>query len=128
RAKFVVDAAIMLGVLEGTAPDAADTAAATCARPADHDYTKLLKTDGLRGARIGIPRAFFYDRVTVPGSDRPRGGLNPSQASVMTDAIGVLKRQGAIVVDPVDIPSVSSTDPKENFLLWGRCAEMRERK
>jgi amidase len=127
-AKFVVDAAIMLGVLEGTAPDPEDPATATCQRPPDHDYTKLLKTDGLRGARIGIPRAFFYDRVTVPGSDRPRGGLNPSQAAVMAEAIDVLKEQGAIVVDPVDIPSVSSPDPKANFLLWSACGGMDDAK
>jgi len=127
-AKFVVDAAVMLGVLEGTAPDPADPATATCERPPDHDYTKLLTTDSLRGARIGIPRAFFYDRVAVPGTDKPRGGLNPSQAAVMADAIGVLNQQGAIVIDPVDIPSVSSSDPKENFLLWGGCAGMDDAK
>jgi amidase len=40
----------------------------------------------------------------------------------MSDAIAVLKQQGAIVVDPVDIRSVSSTDPKENFLLWSACS------
>ncbi len=47
-AKFVVDAAIMLGVLEGAAPDADDPATATCERPPDRDYTRLLKPDGLQ--------------------------------------------------------------------------------
>jgi amidase len=127
-AKFVVDAAIMLGVLEGAAPDAADPATATCERPTDRDYTRLLKRDGLRGARIGIPRAFFYDRVAVPGTDRPRGGLNPAQTAVMADAIGVLKQQGATVVDPVEIPSVTAKDPQENFLVWGACSGLDDAK
>jgi amidase len=46
----------------------------------------------------------------------------------MADAIAVLKQQGAILVDPVDIPSISSTDPKENFLLWGGCGGMDDAK
>jgi len=121
-AKFVSDVAVMLGVLEGTAPDPNDSATNACAPPPGHDYTRLLKADALKGARIGIPRASFYDRVTAPGTDRPRGGLNPDQAKVMTDAIDVLEKQGAIVVDPADIPSVVEKDPKENFLLWGICS------
>ena len=121
-AKFVVDAAIMLGALEGPAADPNDPATSACARPPDHDYTKFLAADGLKGARIGIPRAFFYDRITAPGTERPRGGLNPDQAKVMAEAIAVLKQQGATVIDPVEIPSVVSKDPKENFLLWSVCS------
>src|SRR5262249_8487406 len=52
----------------------------------------------------------------------PRGGLDAAQAKVMEEAISILKQQGAIVVDPVEIPSVVSTDPRENFLLWGVCS------
>jgi hypothetical protein len=33
----------------------------------------------------------------------------------MDDAIAVLKAQGAVVVDPADIPSVTATDPAENM-------------
>ena len=58
----------------------------------------------------------------MPGSDRPRGGLNPAQTEVMAQAIAVLKEQGAVVVDPADIPSVLDTDPAENFLNWGICS------
>jgi amidase len=121
-AKFVVDAAIMLGAVEGTAPDPDDPATTTCTPPSNHDYTQFLRPDGLKAARIGIPRASFYSPVTLPGSERPRGGLNPAQAKVMDEAIAVLKAQGAIIVDPVEIPSVAATDPKENFLLWGICS------
>jgi amidase len=47
--------------------------------------------------------------------------LNPEQAKVMAEAIDVLKKQGAVVVDPAEIPSVVSTDAKSNFLLWPGC-------
>src|SRR5260221_6293289 len=40
----------------------------------------------------------------------------------MEDAIAVLKRQGAILVDPANIPSVVDPDPKNNFLRWGQCS------
>ena len=62
--------------------------------------------EGDFGARIGIPRAFFYDSTPVPGAKAPRGGLTPDQAKLMAEVIDVLKREGAIVVDPADIPSI----------------------
>jgi amidase len=120
-AKSVTDAAIMFGALEGASPDPNDPATTTCVPPAGRDYTRFLKADGLKGARIGIPRAFFYDKTTPPGAKEPRGGLNPEQAKVMTEAIGILKQQGAIIVDPAEIPSIVSQDPKNNFLLWNTC-------
>jgi amidase len=120
-AKSVTDAAIILGALEGAAPDPNDPATTTCMPPEGRDYTRFLKPDGLKGARIGIPRAFFYDKVIVPGGKRPAGGLNPEQLKAMTDAIEVLKQQGAIIVDPVEIPSITATDPDQNFLSWGTC-------
>ena len=120
-AKSVADAAIMLGVLEGAAADPNDPATSKCSRVPGNDYTRLLNRDGLKGARIGIPRAFFYDKTTPPGAKEPRGGLDPAQAKVMDEAITILKQQGAIIVDPVEIPSIVSTDPQENFLLWSVC-------
>src|SRR5689334_4466198 len=121
-AKSVADAAILLGVLEGAAPDPNDPATMKCARPAGGDYTRVLDRDALKGARIGIPRAFFYDRATAPGTKEPRGGLPPAQSQVMAEAIEILKRQGAILVDPANIPSILSDDPTKNFLLWNTCS------
>ena len=109
-ARTVTDAAIMLGALEGAQPDPNDAATKTCAPPPGRDYTKFLNPAGLKGARIGIPRASFYDRVTPPGATQPRGGLNAEQAKLMAEAIEVLKQQGAVVVDPADIPSVTTQD------------------
>jgi amidase len=121
-AKFVADAAVLLGVLEAGNPDPNDPATNRCAAPPRGDYMAFLDREALRGARIGIPRAFFYDRVDVPGSDRPRGGLNADQAEVMADAIDVLRKQGAVVIDPADIPSVTEKDPDKNFLNWSICS------
>jgi amidase len=121
-ARTVTDAAILLGALESPAPDPNDPATKACTPPPGRDYRKLLRADGLKGARIGIPRAFYYERVTPPGAKEPRGGLNPDQTRTMEEAIAVLKQQGAVVVDPADIPSVVDPDPKNNFLLWNICS------
>jgi len=111
--------AIMLGALEGKAPDPNDAATKLCTPPAGNDYAKLLKVDGLKGTRIGIPRKNYYDPFTLPGADRPRGGLNPAQTKVMEDAIAALKTAGATVID-VDIPSMLEKDAKENLLTAGQ--------
>jgi amidase len=107
-ARTVADAAILLGVLEGAIPDANDPATKACARVPGGDYTRFLNPRGLAGARIGIPRAVFY-------SDGREAGL-------MAEAIAVLKQQGAIVVDPADIPSVVASDPARNQILWQVCS------
>ena len=127
-ARTVTDAAIMLGVLEGAQPDPNDSATSKCAPPANRDYTVYLKKDGLKGARIGIPRAFYYDKYTPPGAERPRGGLNDDQLKSMNEAIAVMKAQGAVIVDPANIPSVVDTDANNNYLLWGICTTMDDLK
>jgi amidase len=138
-ARTVTDAAIMLGALESPAPDPSDAATKTCTPPPGRDYTQFLKADGLKGARIGIPRVFFYDHVDLPG--RPNGGgrggrggggfgngLNPEQARVMTEAIAILKQQGAEIVDPANIPSIMTEDPSRNFAAWGQCSGINNAK
>ena len=121
-ARTVTDAALMLGAMEGASPDPQDPATSTCTPPPNRDYTAFLTRDALKGARIGIPRAFYYDRITVGGESRPRGGLNPAQAAVMDEAVTVLEQQGAIVVDPADVPSLVARNPADNFAAWNFCA------
>lgn len=120
--KTVADAAIMLGAMEGASPDPNDAATRTCTPPPNRDYTKFLNPAGLRGARIGVPRAFYLDRVTLPGETTARGGVNAEQARVMAEAIAVLKQQGAIVVDPADIPSFVAKTANDSFPLWDFCS------
>jgi amidase len=127
-ARTVTDAAIMMGALESPSPDPNDPATRTCTPPPGRDYTKFLRADGLRGARIGIPRFFYFDRVTLPGESQPRGGLNADQARAMADAIAILKQQGAIVVDPADVPSFVEKDPQKNFPLWDFCSGAEQAK
>ena len=119
--KTVTDVAIMMGALEGAGPDAHDDATKTCAPPPNRDYTQFLKTDALKGARIGIPRTSYYDASTLPGTSGPSRGLQADEAQSMKDAIEALKAQGAIIVDPADLPSVVSTDPQKNILVRQIC-------
>jgi amidase len=126
--KTVEDAAIMLGALESAAPDPNDPATRICRPPANRDYRPNLKRDALKGARIGIPRAFYYEAFTVPGTTTPRGGLNPAQSAVMVEAIAELKKEGAVIVDPANIPSVVTADTLKNILYWNTCSGADNRK
>ncbi len=118
-ARTVTDAAIMFGALEGSEPDPNDPATSRCEPPPNGDYTVFLRADGLQGARIGIPRALYYDSVSVPGSDRSQDRLSDEGKAVMAEAIAVLRQQGATIVDPADIPSVVDPDSANNLLSSG---------
>ncbi len=122
--RTVSDAAIMLGAMESAQPDPNDSATTKCPPAAGRDYTTFLNARGLSGARIGIPRAFFYDRSgpPAPGRTEPRGGLNDAQKKLMDEVVAVLKQQGAVVVDPADIPSITDTNPANNLLNWNPCS------
>ena len=74
-ARTVTDAAIFFGGLEGAEPDPNDPATQLCEPPPNGDYTVFLRTDGLQGARIGVPRASYYDSAQVPGTDQFRDRL-----------------------------------------------------
>ena len=126
-ARTVADAAIMLGALEGASPDPNDPATSNCPPPAGRDYTKFLNANGLRGARIGIPRAFYYERTSA-GSRNPRGGLGEAQRKLMHEVLAVLQRQGAVIVDPADIPSVTDTNGANNLLNWNPCSGLDDAK
>ncbi len=109
-ARTVMDAALLLGALEGRAPDLADPASARCAALPAHDYTRALRRDALRGARIGVPRHPYF---------APAG---PVADAAVASALATLRRLGAEVIDPVDIPSVVDPDPERNLLSWPICA------
>ncbi|MEO7158370.1 MAG: amidase family protein, partial [Vicinamibacterales bacterium] len=120
-ARTVTDAAIMLGAMSG--PDPNDVAGSTrCSLPPNRDYTRNLRATNLRGARIGIPRANFYVPTINPATGIAVGGLNAAQTAVMNDAIAVLQREGAVIVDPANIPSYVDGTPANNFLTFGVCS------
>ncbi|HKW03617.1 MAG TPA: amidase family protein [Vicinamibacterales bacterium] len=137
-ARTVTDAAILFGALESASPDPDDAATTRCTPPPGRDYTKFLSPAGLRGARIGIPRAYYYERV-VPAGETPDagrggrgggrgGGLADTQTALMNEAIDVLKRNGAVVVDPANMPTVIDTDPTKNILSYDICSGVNNAK
>jgi Asp-tRNA(Asn)/Glu-tRNA(Gln) amidotransferase A subunit family amidase len=89
--RTVEDAAIVYSVLAGYDPaDPLTRAAIGRIKP---DYRRSLKRSGLRGARLGVLRALI-DTETV----------DPEVVAVMHRAIEDLRRAGAVIVDPFEIP------------------------
>ena len=85
-ARSVADAAVMLDAMVGYDPDDPVTALGIGRIPAT--YTASLDRNGLKGARIGVLRTLFGN-----GSD------HQTVNRVMANALEVLKKQGAILVD-----------------------------
>jgi amidase len=101
-ARTVTDAAILLGVLVGADPR--DVATRNALRRGQRDYTKYLEPNGLEGARIGVPRkAMFKQNVHA---DR-----------VAEQALDVLRKLGAVLVDPADLPSSDEFQKSELEVL-----------
>ncbi|TME50693.1 MAG: amidase, partial [Chloroflexi bacterium] len=100
-ARTVRDAAILLSALAGVEPkDAATTAAADKAAP---DYTKFLDARGLQGARIGVTRNYF--------------GFHDAVDGVLAKALDALKRAGATLVDPADLPNMDKVGDPETVVF-----------
>jgi amidase len=96
----VADAAALLGALAGSDPRDPATAAA-----AGHaaDYTRSLDPAGLRGARIGVARNM--------------AGFHPDTDRLFEAALDAIRRGGAEVVDPADVPHVKELDDPESEVL-----------
>ena len=104
-ARTVADAAALLGVLAGADPgDRATRASRARARP---DYTASLDPRGLEGARVGVPRAVFFER------------LSAAEMPVVAAALRALRDAGATLVDPADIPTARAvTDFRSDVMLY----------
>jgi amidase len=100
-ARTVRDAAILLGALTGI--DANDAVTKGSAGKSFTDYTQFLDKDGLRGARLGVVRKSF--------------GFNDRVDKLMNDLIGEMKKLGAVVIDPADIPTAGKFDDSELEVL-----------
>ena len=100
-ARSVADAVILLTAIAGT--DADDPITKTGAGKIEKDYTRFLDPNGLRGARIGIARKSF--------------GFNDHVEKVMTGLIAEIKKLGAVIVDPADIPTAGKFDDTEFEVL-----------
>lgn len=122
--RSVVDAAIMLGAMEGVDPN--DSMTTRCTPPPNKDYTQYLDKNALKGARIGVPRAWFIEPHVLPQRDgstgKPSGGIPEDQRAMVDDAIAILRAAGATVVDPADIPSAIADTWEDNGLVRGSCS------
>lgn len=96
--RTVRDAALLLDVIAAYDPNDPLTAYAVGEIPAT--YTAFLKTDGLRGARIGVIREPMDAKAKPDSEDYKK------VRAVIDKAIGDLKRLGAEIVDPVTIPNL----------------------
>jgi amidase len=92
--RSVADAATVLGALVGVDPR--DPATQASAGRSQTDYVKYLDINGLRGARIGVPRDGYF-------------GYSPKADTVINQAIEALRTGGAVIVDPVKIPNFDRT-------------------
>jgi amidase len=100
-ARTVTDAAILLGALAGTDPG--DSATAASDAKAERDYTRDLVADGLRGARLGVARAFF--------------GFHPKVDALIEAALDRMKRLGAEIIDPVALKKSPELEAAELDVL-----------
>jgi amidase len=100
-ARTVRDAAILMSVMAGTDPR--DPATTLARERREADYTRVLDPEGLRGARLGVCRKMF--------------GFHPGVDTLMEDALAEMKRRGAVLVDPADIPNLREYSEAELTVL-----------
>lgn len=100
-ARTVSDAAILLGAMTGV--DSLDPATRLSKKRALSNYTKFLDRDGLKGARIGVARNM--------------AGRNPRIIKILEYCIEVLRKLGAEVIDPADVPNFDKFDKTEVEVL-----------
>jgi amidase len=93
HARTVADAAAILDALAG--PDPRDPATRASGDRAQTPYTRFLVADGLRGARIGVPRHRYW-------------GYDAAADAVGEAALETMRRLGAEIVDPADIPTADA--------------------
>jgi amidase len=100
-ARTVADTATLLGALTGEDPR--DTATKGSRGKSFTDYTRFLDKNGLNGIRLGVARKYF--------------GFNDRVDKLITDLLGEIKKLGAVIVDPADIPTQGKFDDSELEVL-----------
>ena len=101
-ARTVRDVAILLGVMAGADPQ--DPVTADSQGKVSPDYTKFLDPAGLKGARLGVVRKYC--------------GFNDAVDQLMDTIIREMKRAGAEIVDPADIPTIGKFDESELTVFY----------
>ncbi len=99
--RTLADAATVLGALTGVDPrDPATSASAGNFRT---NYHQFIDPNGLAGARIGIARQFT--------------GVTTEIDAIFEQAVQVMRDAGAIVIDPVTIPSLDEYNASQSELI-----------
>jgi len=102
-ARTVGDLVILLSAMSGIDPQ--DPITAGQRGKAAQDYARFLDPRGLRGARLGIARKFFENDAPL---DR-----------FLSGCVEVLKKAGAELIDPADVPTHGQMDaPEMEVLLY----------
>jgi len=111
-ARTVTDAAILLSAIAGADPRDSATTVARAKRVAN--YAAGLDAGALRGMRIGVPREQYF-------------GYSPSADSVAQHALDLMRAQGAVIVDPVEIGKMGAVgDAEFEVLLYEFKAGLNE--
>ena len=100
-ARTVRDAALLLSVMAGVDPD--DPATAAAQGHLHPDYTNFLDREGLDGVRIGVARNFF--------------GYHDGVDEVMDNALDVLRRRGATLVDTDHLAATEQASDAETTVF-----------
>lgn len=101
-ARTVRDVAILLGAMAGADPQ--DSATVDSQGKIFPDYTKFLDPAGLKRARLGVVRKYC--------------GFNDAVDQLMDSLLGEMKRAGAEIVDPADIPTIGKFDDSELTVFY----------
>jgi amidase len=110
-ARTVTDAAVLLTALAGIDPNDAITSESQ--GKASPDYTQFLDANGLRGARIGVARKSF--------------GFSDQVDALINNALDVMKRLGAEIIDPAEIETAGKFDDSElDVLLFELKADLNK--
>jgi amidase len=99
--RTVADAAAVLGALVG--PDARDAKTAASAGRFFRNYQQFVNRNGLAGARIGVARQFT--------------GVTTEVDEVFEQSLQVMRDAGAILIDPVQIPSFDEFNADQSELI-----------
>ncbi|MCY3777285.1 MAG: amidase, partial [Candidatus Aminicenantes bacterium] len=101
-ARTVADAVAVLGALTGVDPADPHTAASQGRSHAD--YSRFLDPSGLRGARVGLVRRLL--------------GFHPDVDRIVEAAAAAMRGQGAVIVDPADIPTWGQWSESEREVMY----------
>jgi Asp-tRNA(Asn)/Glu-tRNA(Gln) amidotransferase A subunit family amidase len=94
-ARSVADMTTLLDVIVG--PDPEDAATARSAGHIAKSYSSVLRKDGLKGARLGVLRQVFNDKVA-----------DPRIIARFDRTIAELKAAGAEIIDPLVVPELDT--------------------